>query len=63
MSAVLYGDTASVGALLDGGADVNAHNDAGATALMWAVTDLEKTRRLVERAPTSTRDPTTSAHR
>ena len=48
MYAVLYSDAASVQTLLDGGADVNARNDAGATALMWAVTDLEKTRLLID---------------
>ena len=49
MHAVLYGTLAQVRALLDGGADPNAPNDAGATALMWATTDLEKTRLLLER--------------
>jgi ankyrin repeat protein len=33
--------------LLTNGADPNAWNDAGATALMWAVDDLEKTKLLV----------------
>ncbi len=49
MFSVLYGDVAAVRLLLDGGADPNIKNDAGATALMWAVTDLEKTRLLVDR--------------
>jgi len=49
MYAVLYGDLASVRLALDKGADVNAHNQAGANALMWAVDDLEKTRLLIER--------------
>lgn len=49
MYAVLYGDAASMRLLLDRGADPNTRNDAGATALMWAVGDLEKTRLLVER--------------
>ena len=49
MAAALYGDSASVRALLDAGADVNARNEAGVTALMWAVTDVEKTRLLIER--------------
>jgi ankyrin repeat protein/mono/diheme cytochrome c family protein len=49
MYAVLYGDPAAVRFLLDRGADPNAPNDAGATALMWAVGDLEKTRLLLER--------------
>ena len=49
MYAVMYGDLATVRRLLDGGADPNVRNDAGATALMWAVNDLEKTRLLIER--------------
>ncbi|HUK18779.1 MAG TPA: ankyrin repeat domain-containing protein [Bryobacteraceae bacterium] len=48
MYATLYGDAASMQLLLDKGADANARNDAGATALMWAVDDLAKTRLLVE---------------
>jgi ankyrin repeat protein len=49
MFAVLYADVAAVKLLLDGGADPNIKNDAGATALTWAVNDLEKTRLLVDR--------------
>ena len=48
MFAVLYGDAGLAGKLLEKGADVNKHNDANATALMWAVDDLPKTRLLVE---------------
>jgi ankyrin repeat protein len=48
MQAVLYGDAQSVRRLLDQGADPNQRNDAGATALMWAVDDLEKTRLLID---------------
>src|SRR6185503_4408579 len=48
MQAVLYGDAASVRFLLDNGADPNIRNEAGATALMWAVDDLEKTRLLLD---------------
>jgi ankyrin repeat protein len=48
MMAALYGDAALVKTLLDAGADPNVANDAGATALMRAVEDLEKTRLLVE---------------
>lgn len=49
MQAVLYGDAGMVRLLLEQGADPNLRNDAGATALMWAVDDLEKTRLLLDR--------------
>ncbi|HEX5109590.1 MAG TPA: ankyrin repeat domain-containing protein [Vicinamibacterales bacterium] len=49
MYAGLYGSAASARKLLDLGADPNARNDAGATALMWAVDDLETTRLLLDR--------------
>ena len=49
MYAALYGDSESVRLLLERGADPNIKNDAGATALMWAVDDAEKTRLLLER--------------
>jgi len=49
MYASLYGDAASARLLLDTGANPNALNDAGATALLWAVDDLEITRLLLER--------------
>jgi ankyrin repeat protein len=49
MFAVLYGDSAAVKRLLEGGADPNVKNEAGATALMWAVNDLGKTRLLVDK--------------
>jgi ankyrin repeat protein len=49
MQAVLYGDNNSVRFLLDKGADPNIRNEAGATALMWAADDLEKTRLLLDR--------------
>ena len=49
MYAVLYGDAAMVGLLLDKGANPNVSNEAGATALMWALDDLEKTRLLLAR--------------
>jgi ankyrin repeat protein len=47
MYAVLYEDAAFLDQLVKKGADVNARNDAKATALMWASTDLEKARLLV----------------
>jgi len=43
MYAVLYSDPATLGQLLAKGADPNKRNDANATALMWAATDLDKT--------------------
>jgi ankyrin repeat protein len=49
MYASLYGDAASARLLLDAGANPNALNDAGATALLWAVDDLAITRLLLER--------------
>lgn len=48
MQAALYGDVDSVRLLLDNGADPNLANEAGATALMWAVDDIEKTRLLLD---------------
>jgi ankyrin repeat protein len=49
MYAVLYGDATFLMDLVKRGADVNAHNDAKATPLMWAAMDLDKTRVLVAR--------------
>jgi ankyrin repeat protein len=48
MYATLYGDSQSLKQLLAAGVDPSLKNDAGATALMWAVNDLDKTRLLVE---------------
>ncbi len=47
MYAVLYADAATLEQFLKKGADPSLHNDAGATALMWAATSLEKTRILL----------------
>ena len=47
--AAMYGDAATLRALLDAGADPNARNAAGATALMWAADDLAKARLPVDR--------------
>ena len=47
MYATLYGDAESMRLLLEAGADPNIRNEAGATALMWAVDDLDKTRLLI----------------
>ena len=49
MYAALYGDAAMVGRLLQMGADPNLQNDIGATALMWALDDVETVRRLLDR--------------
>src|SRR5262245_61913948 len=49
MHAAAIGSTDAMRLLLDKGADVNARNAAGGTALMWAVTDLAKVRLLVDR--------------
>jgi ankyrin repeat protein len=48
MYAALYGDVDSVRMLLESGADPNIKNDVSATALMWAVDDLEKTALLLD---------------
>ena len=48
MYAVLYADAPTLGRLIKLGADPNKRNDAGATALMWAALDLEKTRVLLD---------------
>src|SRR5262245_1542581 len=49
MFAALYADANAVRLLLEKGADPNALNDAGATALLWAVDDAEKVQLLLER--------------
>jgi ankyrin repeat protein len=49
MLAGLFADVDLMKALLDAGADVNAANGSGATALIWSVPDLEKVRLLVAR--------------
>jgi ankyrin repeat protein len=49
MAAALYGRTDAMTRLLDAGADPNARNEAGATALMWAVPDARKVRLLLDR--------------
>ena len=48
MYAALYGDAAAVRQLIDTGANVNASNEVGATALMWAIDDPDKTLLLLE---------------
>ena len=48
MYAVLYTNVPTLTQLLKMGADPNKRNDTNATALMWAATDLEKTRLLLD---------------
>lgn len=48
MYAALYGRPDDLKRLLAAGADPNARNDAGATALMWAVPDLARTTLLLD---------------
>src|SRR5215472_385576 len=48
MYAILYLDAATVLKLLELGANPNRHNDANATALIWAARDIEKTRLLLD---------------
>jgi hypothetical protein len=49
MFAALYADVDAVRLLLDSGADPNVRNDAGATALLWAIDDAQKTQLLLSR--------------
>ena len=58
MYAALYRDIRAARSLLDNGADPNARNDAGATALLWAVDDLEMTGLLLARGA----DPNVRSH-
>lgn len=49
MYAAAYGSVDAMKLLVDKGADVNAANEFGATALMWAVNDLTKVHLLLEK--------------
>ena len=49
MDAALFGDVETMRRLLDAGANANTRNHAGATPLMWAVSNLEKTKLLLDR--------------
>src|SRR5438874_1402084 len=49
MTAAGAGSVDAMRVLLDKGADVNATNAFGATALIWSATDIAKTRLLLER--------------
>lgn len=48
MYAVVYSNVATLARFLKLGADPNKRNDAGATALMWAAIDIDKTRLLLD---------------
>ena len=49
MVAAAVGSTDAMRFLLDAGADVNARNAFGSTALIWSATDIAKVRLLLER--------------
>src|SRR3954471_11972501 len=49
MNAAAFGSIGTMRLLLEKGAEVNARSAGNATALMWAVTDLEKVRLLVDK--------------
>ena len=49
MYAAAVGSVEAMILLLDKGANANASNSAGATALMWAATDLDKVKLLLSR--------------
>ena len=49
MYAALYGDARLLGAMLDAGGDPNIRNQVGASALMWALDDIDRVRLLLER--------------
>jgi ankyrin repeat protein len=48
MHAAALGNVETVRFLIDSGADINAKNDLGATALLWAARDPDKARLLIE---------------
>lgn len=48
MYAALYGDAGLLGAILAAGGNPNLASDSGATALMWAVEDIDKVRLLLD---------------
>jgi ankyrin repeat protein len=48
MHAAAFGNVETVRFLIDSGADINAKNDLGATALLWAARDPDKARLLIE---------------
>src|ERR1700674_4078125 len=48
MHAAAFGSMKAMKLLLNAGADVNAKNDCGATALLWCARDGEKARVLID---------------
>src|SRR6266480_3929094 len=48
MHAAVVGSVEAMSLLVDAGADVNARNDVGSTALIWSATDLARVTLLVE---------------
>ncbi len=63
MYAALYASPATLQLVLDSGADVNAANTNGSTALMWATSDFAKVRLLLDRGAAvdaKTKDGTTA---
>jgi ankyrin repeat protein/cytochrome c551/c552 len=49
MHAAAFGNIETLKLIVDAGADINAHNDFDATALLWCARDPEKARLLIER--------------
>ena len=48
MYAAVVGSVEAMSLLVDAGADVNARNDVGSTALIWSATDLARVKLLIE---------------
>lgn len=48
MAAALHGNASLLAAMLAAGGNANARNDAGATALLWAIEDVDKVRVLLD---------------
>ena len=63
MYAAANGSAEAMRAILAAGAEVNAANAFGATALMWGITDPEKVRLLVAGGPTCAPAPKWAAPR
>ena len=61
MHAAAFGNLETLKLLLDAGADVNAHNDFDATALLWSARDPDKARLLIGRGANVTLSPSEAA--